>query len=221
MPLTYEKLAEAMSHMAIEKSEWAGLPMPLPDAELILEPKFPYQLGQFGLQRQFGPNKVINRWWCSKLGCNVVLSKNADGKVESFYEPFNRAMMTLNTFTAVVAWPMEAEFKAQDKLLELISEHAFKNYMMAGAFLETSKRSGITYMFRRLRPTLAISCRTGTAKVLCGLCAHSIGYYAGTWAGVMVPTDEVVSHLIFMRGDEPKFWKMCNQHPAEQPQSGL
>jgi hypothetical protein len=56
---------------------------------------------------------------------------------------------------------------------------------------------------------------------LCALCLHPIGYYADTWAGVMCPTDEVIAHLVLMRGSEEKFWANANQHPLDRPAAGL
>jgi hypothetical protein len=74
---------------------------------------------------------------------------------------------------------------------------------------------------RRLKPTIALSGATGEIKALCGLCLHPIGFYNGTWAGCMVPTDEVIAHLMLMRGDESDFWRQANQHPAWRAESGL
>ena len=56
---------------------------------------------------------------------------------------------------------------------------------------------------------------------LCALCLHPIGYYGDTWAGVMCPTDEVIAHLLMMRGSEEKFWANANQHPLERPAAGV
>ena len=103
----------------------------------------------------------------------------------------------------------------------MLQHRAFKHYLLTGMFLETSARSGVTYLFRRLRPTIAITTKTGDARVLATLCMHPIGYYEETWAGAMTPTDDVIAHLALMRGDERLFWSRCNQHPAWAPQSGI
>jgi hypothetical protein len=50
---------------------------------------------------------------------------------------------------------------------------------------------------------------------------HPIAYYEGSWAGAMCPTDDVIAHLMLMRGDEPMFWKRSSQHPATSPAAGL
>jgi hypothetical protein len=56
---------------------------------------------------------------------------------------------------------------------------------------------------------------------LCALCLHPIGYYGDTWAGVMCPTDEVIAHLLMMRGSEEKYWANANQHPIDHPAAGV
>jgi hypothetical protein len=88
-------------------------------------------------------------------------------------------------------------------------------------FLERSQRSGIMYLFRRLKPTVAINTNGEDCRVMCTLCMHPIAYYQGSWAGAMCPTDDVVAHLMLMRGDEPMFWRRSNQHPAYRPEAGL
>jgi NAD+ synthase (glutamine-hydrolysing) len=35
------------------------------------------------------------------------------------------------------------------------------------------------------------------------------------------PTDEVIAHLLMMRGSEEKFWANANQHPLDRPSAGL
>ena len=84
-----------------------------------------------------------------------------------------------------------------------------------------SKRSQVTYMFRRGRPTIAIRQDETGGFPLCALCLHPIGYYADTWAGVMCPTDEVIAHLLMMRGSEEKYWANANQHPVDHPAAGI
>jgi hypothetical protein len=107
----------------------------------------------------------------------------------------------------------------------MLSHHNFRQYMLTGMFLEKSKRSGVIYMFRRLKPTVAIAASPGIEsdhmRILACLCAHPIAYYAGSWAGAMVPTDDVIAHLAMMRGDERMFWARCNQHPPHRPEAGL
>jgi len=84
---------------------------------------------------------------------------------------------------------------------------------------ETSRK--VTYLFRKGRPTIAMREREECAYWLCALCLHPIGYYGDTWAGVMCPTDEVIAHLLMMRGSEEKFWANANQHPIDHPAAGV
>jgi hypothetical protein len=37
----------------------------------------------------------------------------------------------------------------------------------------------------------------------------------------MVPTDDVIAHLLFMRGDEAGYWGQANHHSASAPEAGL
>ena len=93
--------------------------------------------------------------------------------------------------------------------------------MLTGHFSETSKDSQVMYVFRRGRPTIALREVGEEFRILCALCLHPIGYYGDTWAGVMCPTDEVIAHLLMMRGSEAKFWANANQHPLNQPSAGV
>ncbi len=120
------------------------------------------------------------------------------------------------------AWGLEQESKAVQLLGTLVTHRQFKHYMLTGMFLERSKRSGVMYLFRRLKPTLAINIGAQEeARIMCALCMHPLAHYAGSWAGAMVPSDDVVAHLMLMRGDERRYWSRANQHPAWIPQAGV
>lgn len=131
---------------------------------------------------------------------------------------FTRVLRTLG---CQPAWGLEQESNAVRLLGSLVSHHQFKQYMLTGMFLETSKRSGVQYVFRRLRPTVALRHENESVRVLACLCMHPLGYYDESWAGAMCPTDDVVAHLTMMRGDEPTFWRRSTQHPAWHPGAGL
>lgn len=77
-------------------------------------------------------------------------------------------------------------------------------------------KSGVMYVIRKNRPTIAIG-----SRVLCALCLHPLGYYEGTWTGSLCPTDEVIAHLLFIRGDEHTFWKKANHIPLYETNSGV
>lgn len=231
--VTWDQLRQNIDGLAAKDGEWSGYPMPIPRHGLVVEPRHPWaeRINGFKLESDDDeppapepekPMTVRNRWWSFlKNGWLHVVEQ--DGKVDAFvdYEglPSRRFRMAFNTLGvgASPAWSIEAELNAQIKLRELIGDHKFKCYLTTGMFVESSKRSNVSYIFRRLRPTVAIR----DERILCCLCLHPIGYYEDTWAGVMVPTDCVIAHVMLMRSDEHGFWKKANQHPAWVPQAGL
>ena len=139
----------------------------------------------------------------------------------------DRLTFWLHTLGASDAWDVEAEAKARVKLRGMLSERQWRHYDLTGTFLETSKRSGVMYMFRRSRPTIALTLRGRDGKTaewvrcLAVLCMHPIGYYQRTWAGCLVPSDDVIAHLLLCRHDEAGYWGQCNQHGSTSPEAGL
>jgi len=109
-----------------------------------------------------------------------------------------------------------AEKVAIQKLKTMISPGKFEQYVLTDMFIEKGK-SGVDYVLRKNRPTIAV----GKVDVLCALCLHPAGYYAGTWTGALCPTDEVIAHLLYIRGDEHSFWKKANHIPIKETNSGV
>lgn len=143
--------------------------------------------------------------------CSYYISNNdesADAKIGLY----------LNTQKACTAYTLEAEEKAMACLKSKITPEQYLKYVMSGTFVEKSKKSGLNYLFRRLRPTIVYrelkNEDTGELefKFIIALCAHAQGYYGGTWAGTLVPTDDVISHLLMMRSNEHMFWKKSTHH---------
>lgn len=167
--------------------------------------------------------KTRNVFWSTWKRCDIAVVLDDDGKVRKFPVPGSSTQVDilLNTLGASTAWGIEQESKALQLLAEQVRHHAFKHYLLTGSFLETSKRSGVTYLFRKLRPTLALKASDGYMRILCALCMHPIAYYQRSWAGAMCPTDDVLAHLMLMRGDEVMFWKRCNQHAPHRPEAGI
>lgn len=199
--------------------------MPLDDHRLVIEPTYPYAaLAEFGKpKREPDDVKIRNVFYSERRRYTVAIYEREDGKVECTSIPGsgNAATMLVMTLGASYAWGIEQESNAVHLLGTLLKHIAFKQYMLTGTFLETSARSGVTYLFRRLRPTVAFRPAEPFMRVLCTLCLHPIAYYEGTWAGAMCPTDDVIAHLMLMRGDEHMFWKRSNQHAPGHPSSGL
>jgi hypothetical protein len=236
---TWEGIARALNVHGFATGEYAGVPMPLPGLRLRLAEKHPMKAAleafylERGDEREFvcttsDANETVhrrNRWFSERLQRWIELY-DVDGKVVMFGEPHEWARkltMDIETLGATIAWDVAAEFRAMVKLEQLVGAHKARLYAFTGGFIETSSRSGVTYYFRRLRPTLAL--RPGAngegMRVLAALCLHPIGYYDTTRAGVMVPTDDVLAHLLLMRGDEHRFWRQANHHAPWEAEAGL
>ncbi len=206
--------------------------MPLEHCKLIMEPRYPYtglHGAQFGAAKpapDATPFTVVNSWYCFQRQCQIYIL-DIDGKREVGYEshgPGTRLRFWMDTLGVAAAevWSIAAETNALEKLKGLVSAQAFKCYVLSGTFLETSKRSLVTYVFRKLRPTLALRPdKDGMMEVLTALCLHPLGFYDQTWAGVMTPTDDVIAHLLMMRGCEHRFWRKANHHDMHRASSGV
>jgi hypothetical protein len=217
-------LRAALAQVADEKAEWAGIPMPLEGERLIVEPSYPYAaIGEINAPKPSEDDgwRLRNRWYSHAKRCDILIMER-DGKIGWGLVPgihAGRHMMA--TLGCADAWGIEQEARAVQLLAEKVRHRQFKQYMLTGMFLERSKRSGVMYLFRRLRPTIALSPHGDDARILAALCMHPIAYYANSWAGAMCPTDDVIAHLMMMRADEHMFWKRCNQHPPHRPEAGL
>lgn len=225
----HARFRNALREVAGEKNEWAGIPMPLDGEQLVVESRNPYAKGLEAIGAvteppdSAGGRKLRNRWYSIARRADIVLYDDDSGKVNWGWLPaFHSLEFQLRTLGCSDAWGIEQESRAIAMFAGMVSHRQFKLYMLTGTFLEKSERSGVTYMFRRLRPTVAIvPDKGGGTRILACLCMHPIAYYHGSWAGAMCPTDDVVAHLSLMRGDEAMFWKRCTQHPAWRPEAGL
>lgn len=248
---TYAQLSRAMNQLVTERDgEWCGTPMPLPGMRLVLEDKHPQAALTAELQRivddehpeEVTPDdhaadpaslRVVNSWYSFQKGGTVLMIRDGDRLCWGLdaAQP-RRNRMLFGPFETMDAWELDVELTAIERLAELLSPRMFAAYILSGGFLERSTRSGLSYFFRRCRPTLALSPRPGRRalenpdadhgmRVICALCLHPLGYYAETFMGAMVPTDDVIAHLLLMRGDEAMFWRRANQHAPYLPEAGL
>lgn len=234
--------------------EWQGVPVPVEDLKLQLAKGHPLaaktaraeavlastrpgqdfvcgglQPGDDGYEEEV----VVNHWFSYQRHAHVYVLRNTrTGRRRAALDPvspdrsMDRLTYWMRTVGAADAWKLEAEEKAQRKLAKLIPERHLRQYLLTGAFYETSPRSQLTYMFRRGRPTIAMTPRWSNPNIdsmrcLAVLCLHPIGFYEETWAGCLVPTDDVIAHLLLMRGDEAGFWKQANQHEPWSPEAGI
>lgn len=234
MATAYMKhLAGRVSEAVSNDGEWAGAPLPVEGLTLTVAPRYGIQtlegatLGEKEVDDGPAPDiRLINSWWSWKKKSWVYICEE-DGKRIGFAHDTEgcylyRIQRLLKSIEVTTVQDQDAELTAMDKLRGMIPDHLFGMYVLQGCFLETSPRSGVTYMFRKSRPTLALSGRgSGSLRVIAGLCLHPIGYYVDTFYGAMVPTDEVISHLLLMRADEHRYWRTANQHPPYAWQSGI
>lgn len=224
-------LRNALRAIANANDDWAGIPMPLDGERLVVEPNYPHAVGLMAMGGDRDAKseaadlvgaEVVNTFWSSHRRSDILIIRKADGSMDWGLRPgIHHLDFDLRTLGCSDAWGIEQESTALNLLGTLIEHRRFKQYLLSGSFLESSKRSGVTYMFRRLKPTVAIVARGESMRILCCLCMHPIAHYSGSWAGAMCPTDDVVAHLMLMRGDEAMFWRRATQHPAYRPEAGL
>lgn len=229
--MDWDQLRALVNLAAAKDSNWAGAPMPVRGIPLRVEPRYPYA-GLDGFCFDGGPGpaddgpeiRVRNSWYSHQRSAMVHVCEDDAGIFPVVLPEYggSRLAYWLTTMGASEAWSVEAEKRAVGRLGDLISERAHRFYGLAGCFLESSRRSGVQYLFRRLRPTVALRPgRDGGMRVLAVLCLHPIGFYQGSWAGAMVPTDDVIAHLLLMRACEAKFWAKANHHPVWAASAGL
>lgn len=230
-PLTWADVRRKVNEIAVSRGEWAGYPMLVEGLKLRMEPRFPIK-SMHGAS--LGPEKevlkqdfeILNTWYCWRRQANVYVCRDPDGKSRSccigdaYGRRFNFWFNTVRV--ASEAWDMNVEARALEKLRGLVTSHAFSCYTLGGAFVETSPRSGIQYVFRKLRPTVALRGNADdTVRILAVLCMHPLGHYEDSWAGVMCPTDDVIAHLLMMRADEHLFWRKANHHSPWLASAGI
>ena len=236
-----------MAAYADRIGEWQGVPVPVGDlriqlceghplagkvaeAERIL---YPPDAAALACRDDEGRTVVVNKWFSHARHAQVYLLRDlATGRTRAVTEPVSpdqsmaRLTFALRTVGAAAAWSLDAEANAMGKLFGLLSGQQIRQYLLTGGFLETSRRSKVTYLFRRLRPTVALTSRNRDPRIdamrcLAVLCLHPVGFYRETWAGCMTPSDDVIAHLMLMRGDEAGFWRQASQHQPWTPEAGL
>jgi hypothetical protein len=235
MPLDGERLIIEPSYPGAKELSAIGTPkaaLGCHDCAAALGTEHAEQCRKFEPGVAVGPHdsddgwSLINEWYSPRWRCNILIMRDPNGRIVSGKVPaFHHVTYDLHTLGCSDAWGLEQEQRALQLLGDMVRHRQMKQYVLTGMFLEKSQRSGVTYMFRRLKPTVAIApSRNGgeeSMRILACLCLHPIAYYAGSWAGGMCPTDDVVAALSLMRGDEHYFWKKSNQHPPYRPEAGL
>lgn len=242
---TMDESREWLDALADFTGEWQGIPVPLgEDNPLVLADGHPLRDFYRDLHQADmtdvnivvaddvpDDEEIVNYWFCRRRNLDVYVARSKD-RYYAITIPvapdrsMDRLTMWLQTMGAADAWDRDAEHKARETLRAMLTERQWMHYDLTGSFFETSPRSRLTYVFRRLRPTIAMTPRgkhgdDDRMRCLAVLCLHPIGYYARSWAGCMVPSDDVIAHLAWMRGDEAGFWRQANQHDPSSPEAGL
>lgn len=219
----YQQTRLIVQKMAHEAGEWAGIPTPIDGESFVVESR--HRLVGMMEDDIADPDVVpINHWRYKGGRQTVYVWKTATSKARvSLVSDGSVLSKEFKTATCVVGWSLRAEYVAMNFLHRLLTPTEMKSYIMTGMFIEKSAKSGMYYLFRRLRPTVA--CRPtldgNDIRIVSALCLHPVGYYRGTWAGALCPTDDVIAHLLYMRGDEHGYWKHANQIPPEAPEAGI
>jgi len=229
--VAFAKVRAALNLLSQKAGEYCGLPPMIEGEQLVIEPshraykvfadhnaKVAAAEGDDSAQCN-----LVNEWWSRRDRTQVVLWREPDGSLAWGRLPAaNHLRSDIRTMGCSIAWSAAAECKAMEKLADLIPDHLFRGYFLTGMFLETSKRSGVTYLFRRLKPTVALRpSDEGQGRILACLCLHPIGYWVDSWAGALCPTDDVIAALLLMRADERFYWKKANQIAPHRPEAGL
>jgi hypothetical protein len=193
--LTLDQAARHLAEASLDRKDWSGLPVPVPGLALVLEERYKHKcLEEFRWKecydedgvRQEIPDEVppqpsefrrVNSWWNARYQATIIVYHDKQGRPRVGVSPVDRLAFTFRTLEAAAVWPIEAEQKAQTKLASLIPKHLFELYQLTGHFSETSKRSSVTYLFRRGRPTIALREYDDGTIPLCAMCLHPIGYY--------------------------------------------
>lgn len=178
------------------------------------------------IQEDGGPY-FVNEWIPSP---RRVVSYREKGKAKRMFIDLaeDRFQMYVKSLLCQAgAVDVMAEIKALAALTKRITKTQWECYMLGNAFPETSSRSGVTYIFRKGRPTIAMRCvrrPDGSGEdrhFLAALCSHPLGWYSSTHVGCYPPTDEVVANLLQMRADEHCFWKKSIQYGLQQVEAGI
>lgn len=212
--------------------EFAGVPVPIEMARLVVAPGHPYyerlngvKLGENGarVKPEHEGLEHVNSWYCHKTRRRIYVMHENGRAVHGWIQdgPVQRLGSIIDCIGVSMTMDNAAEEKALALLGTLIKPHMLDAYRLTGAFFETSARSGVAYIFRRCATTLAFHSGEKDSKFLAALCLHPIAYYEGLPIGTMVPTDDVIAHLVMMRADEHMFWRKANQHGALSPGAQL
>lgn len=191
-------------------------------------PDHPFTFDSKAREKEEGPADcaLINAW--RPEPCSVHVYRDSKGTFKGMM-PDAHIRFKILLDTLIVrggAVMVQNEFTAMEALIQKVNNNQWESYVLSGAFPETSKRSGVTYIFRKGLPTIAMRERkledgNNKREFLAALCLHPLAYFKDTFCGSYPPTDEVIAHLMLMRSDEHKFWAKANHHTLSDPLAGI
>jgi hypothetical protein len=236
---TWEELNDLLTGIGEEHGCDYGVPLPSRNASkdrfnnVVMAPGTPLrhtiQINQYRTEieeRLTSEGIKIRNSWEVEGDKSISVIETDEGPI-AFYEyhagsRLRKLMNSMMVRCDAVNLTAEAELQAMSSLEKRITKSQYRSYVLNGMFPERSKRSDIHYFFRKSYPTVAVSYHGYPGgRVICCLCLHPFGYYKGTWAGMMTPTDEVIAALLLMRADEHFFWRKSGQWSAVDLRSGL
>lgn len=163
--------------------------------------------------------------WRGEYGKVKVWKHRITGKFRKDFNPSSPWLERLDILSKTMANLLnfgieEAELRARSRLNSLLSERQRRSLLLSDSFHELGK-SGILYWIRKNRPTIAIKLEDDdSGKPICGLCFHPLGYFTGTFVGMLAPSDDMIAHLLMIRSNEHFYWKKSNQHRLGSQLSG-
>lgn len=173
----------------------------------------------------------VKRPWKGNYGEVQIWCNKVTGKFKKEFHPFYQSWITRHEIIGKTTAVMllygieEAETKARQKLESMLSSKQRRSYLLCDSFYE-KRPSGILYWLRKNRPTIALrldedSKSDGKGTPLCALCLHPLGWYTGSFAGIMAPSDDLIAQLLMIRANEHLFWRKANQHSLDSVLSGI
>ncbi len=210
---TYEPLAQLLKDLNPKRGE---------------EEKLESVVDSAGSEWKLGNHWRVSRQWRGHFGRAIILKRYEGEKLKcrlAFLpkQPSHlRLDMIMGTLACRTTYALgESEKQAQKRLFRELDERQRNQYITSDSFAETG-RSGVMYVIRKSRPTIAIRKELdGGGAALCTLCLHPVAYYTATWAGVLPPSDEALTHLLMIRQSEHFYWRKANQIPLDEETSGV
>lgn len=214
--------------LGVFEGEYAGVPLLVEDVRVCVAPQMPFYTKLHGKSLESfcdgdgeaDDHELVNSWWIDRCRGWIYIFRSPEGRIVHFLLPGGagvRAEQLIRCCGISQTMDVESERRAMVLLRSLIPEHMADSYEITGSFFETSARSGMTYVFRRMATTVAFRAGDKGSRFVAALCLHPIAYYDATPLGAMTPTDDVIAHLVLMRTDERRFWAKANQHGAMSP----